>query len=242
VHFRQESVTDADDITSLPDLQPVTFGPRHKLEKQDSGFHTLSFKNHNFLPHCSVTKCTEDGHTEDQDQFCIQNSYLNMEYEQKAPCLSRDQDKTNNSQHACANLRRQNNYEGDAEENTSLLANGEVELALFPSLKSTSCDQTQMDGSDRELNSHSRQDNTVHSDMDTNTINNVGNCIQQEGAVAAGNSHETMSKNKMANEIPSIMKSHRLAKARADNLKRELARIQQELKSLGELELEVSYV
>ena len=143
-----------------------------------------------------------------------------------------------NKNHACtnSNLRRQNGGEGDEEEMTSLLYNDVMATSgLSPSI-SGCCDTVD---NDCDTTAHSRT--TRHPDGIPSPPGGdrrgelTGSDVDSSPEVAGPSGEDT-------SRDPKGGKGHRLAKERADTLKRELARIQRELKSLGELELEISYV
>ena len=177
----------------LPDISPSSIlEMKQKLEKKDSGFHTMSFKNTNYV-----------SAEEEQANYVRRFSSSQNEEEFELPS-------------ACHATRRQSQMDGSLFERQSLLVDS----------------RQQRRSSLPVINPPWRTDRTQQ-DYELEDLKGSSSC--QQGASSSGSYHA----NTWTGGAPVV----RFDKMKRINiLKTELSRIQTELKSLGELECEVSFV
>ncbi len=243
----------------LPDISPSALLEKRKLEKQDSGFHTMSFRNSNFV---SVEEADEgdgsekgDSPEEGQPLLCAGSPVKGVRRRKSANGQTPDETdsllagRKGNSDHLAKN-----------EDASTVLVNKASVLAADKEAKNPPIEELDESVELQEMSAsglggsgsfqiqgpNSETPKSGRSDASSGKgSGSIGKRKVSVGA-SASSSPSTSSRGSAMSSPRSIMKKQTGAGAdrqtRIQILQRELARIQRELKSLGELEVEVSYV
>ena len=234
----------------LPEISITALTDKRKLEKQDSGFHTMSFKNTNFK---TVEEENEANDKENERDTLACGAF------------SRDVsvDSAMSSAIGYHPVRRHCSQDGDVEENKSLLLDDPEEDLMHKELPGSTIlvntngalvPPTASKSEDVELKDLSVGGATAAS-TSYNPVSSLtpfllpGQNVHRNG----GKRHVTIQDNPPRLQPPHIVHPPQHTERQpplSENergrqiriLQRELSRIQTELRALGELEIEVSYV
>ena len=210
---RCESLTDVDDVaTDLPEIDNGSLAEKQKLEKKDSGFHTMSFKNQNYQTVEEEALRRGDGAWGGGSPGSASDRLI------RGPSV----DSAIESSVVATSTRRQSHQDGSREERRSLLDENEDEPP----------DQWQERSSPTVSISH---DATV---IELQPLANPGSRATTSDPCA--NTTSGGAESSSSNGAKSTLTVPQ--KVRTRILKRELSKIQRELKALGEIEMEISYV
>ena len=240
------TITDAAEVCmELPDISPSALLEKRKLEKQDSGFHTMSFRNSNFV---SVEEADEGSDKGDSP-------------EEGHPLLSTD------TISLPKGIRRRIPGNSNADETESLLTNkshnhtpkvGDSSTVLINKASVLGVDSEHKNPTIEELDESVELQEVCSSPSvagvslqaggtpasSKSDVSSKGSKRKVSLGTSSSSSPSTSSRGSAMSSPQGIMKRQNSTErqARIQILQRELARIQRELKSLGELEVEVSYV
>lgn len=224
----------------LPEISPSALIEKRKLEKQDSGFHTMSFRNSNFV---SVEEVDEGSEKADSP-------------EEVHPLLSAETSPSKT-------VRRRKSANGPTDETKSLLSpvhkavdsstvlvNKASVLAVEKENKNPTIEELDETVELQEMSGDSAGACAGRSPIEapptskSDSAGGKGTRRKVSLVTSSSSSPSTSSHGSAVSSPRSIMKrpTHTDRQARVQILQRELARIQRELKSLGELEVEISYV
>lgn len=213
-------------------LSCMSSDSKQKLEKQDSGFHTMSFKNSNYVLSDGSELSDEN---QARERARLRSLIPAVPPSGKADRFSRGSslDSIIEASLACySGNRRQSQLDGSKEERKSLLA--EDNTVGSQASGHSSCDSNNDQGSteDLRMNDLSSTNSAYDDKSDIHPSDN-----------ASSSSDFGFNPLKEVEKVDRVSPSPSFdGRVRARILKRELRKIKEELSALGELEMEVSYV
>ena len=242
------TITDAAEVCmELPDISHSALLEKRKLEKQDSGFHTMSFRNSNFVSVEEADEGSDKGGSPEEGHPLLTTGTMSSSVNK--------------------GLRRRVSANGNADETESLLTStggnehrpkcSDSSTVLINKASVLAVDSEHKNPTIEELDESVEMQEMCTSPSATGVSLQAGDTpssssdVSSKGskrkvsvATSSSSSPSTSSRGSAMSSPRGIMKRPNSTdrQGRIQILQRELARIQRELKALGELEVEVSYV
>ena len=246
------TITDAAEIClELPDISPSALLEKRKLEKQDSGFHTMSFRNSNFVPVEEAYEGSDKGDSPEEGHPLLStDSALSSQFTKGV--RRRVSVNGGNTDETESLLTVQGDHEQRiprVSDSSTVLINKASVLGVETEPKNPPIEELDESVELKELGCSSSVVGVSLQANDTpasskSDVSSKGSRRKVSLGTSSSSSPSTSSRGSVMSSPRGIMKRRNSTErqARVQILQRELARIQRELKSLGELEVEVSYV
>ena len=243
------TITDAAEVCmELPDISPSALLEKRKLEKQDSGFHTMSFRNSNFVPVEEADEGSDKGDSPEEGHPLLSADtaipHLNKGVRRRISANGGNADETESLLTGQGN----NDHMPKGTDSSTVLINKASVLAVDSEPKNPTIEELDESVELQEMCSSPSAAAVSLQASDTpasskSDVSSKGSRRKVSMGTSSSSSPSTSSRGSAMSSPRGIMKRQNTERqARIQILQRELARIQRELKSLGELEVEVSYV
>ena len=233
----------------LPDISPSAVLEKCKLEKQDSGFHTMSFRNSNFVPVEEAYEGSDKGDSPEEGHPLLSADaalpHINKGVRRRVSANGGNADETE----SLLTGQGDNEHMPKGTGSSTVLINKASVLAVDSEPKNPTIEELDESVELQEMSSSASAAFVSLQASDTpasskSDVSSKGSRRKVSMGTSSSSSPSTSSRGSAMSSPRGIMKRQNSTErqVRIQILQRELARIQRELKSLGELEVEVSYV